>query len=87
MDLVNLIELILTWEEWEQGQNFKEDATDTPNVHLVAVMTVCHKTFRCAIPTRRNVLRERRLVEEASTTAQVCEFYCLPRQQNIFPNS
>lgn len=87
VDLVNLVELILTRKEWEQGQNFEEDATDTPNVHLVAVMAVGHETFRRAIPARRDVLRKRGLVKQTSTTAQVCEFYRLSRQQNIFPNS
>ena len=34
MDPVDLVELIIAWEERVQAQNFKEDTSDSPNVHL-----------------------------------------------------
>lgn len=42
MDLVYLIEFVIAREKWEEGKNLKEYTTDTPYIHLVAVMAVGH---------------------------------------------
>ena len=40
MDLVHLIKLIVAGEEREERDDFEHDATDTPQVHLVTVVSV-----------------------------------------------
>ena len=40
MDLVHLVELVIAWEEGEQGNDFEHDTADAPQVHLVAVVAV-----------------------------------------------
>jgi hypothetical protein len=41
MNFVDLVEFIVTGEQGEQRDDFEHDATDTPQVHLVPVVTVC----------------------------------------------
>lgn len=71
VDLVDLVKLVFTREEWKERENFEEDATYAPDVHFVAVVAVGHETFRRSVPARADVLSERWLVEKASAAAQV----------------
>ena len=41
MDFVHLVKFIVSGKEGEQSENFEVDATDTPVVHLMIVVTVC----------------------------------------------
>ena len=45
MDFVDLVEFILTWEKWEQGQNLEENTTHSPDVHFVIVIPFCQQTL------------------------------------------
>lgn len=74
---VDLVELVLTGKEWEKREHFEKDATDAPDVHLVTIVAVGHQTFRCSIPSGRNVLSQRGLVVQATTATQICQFDCL----------
>ena len=49
---VNLVQLVITWKQWEKGEDLEKDATDSPDVHLVSVVAVCHQAFRCPVPPR-----------------------------------
>mgnify|MGYP006950278274 CR=1 FL=1 len=40
VDLIYLIEFIISWEQWIQSNNFKQHATHAPQVHLVSIITV-----------------------------------------------
>ena len=77
---VNLIKLIITGKQREQRKHLEEDATDTPDIHFVPVVAICHKAFWCTIPPRRDVLRQRRLTIEASAAAKVSKFDCVTGQ-------
>ena len=52
MYLVHLVELIISRKEWEKRNDFKHDTTDTPQVHLVTVVSIGEEAFRCTVPTR-----------------------------------
>ena len=52
MYLVHLVELVITGEKWEKGYDFEHDTTDTPQVHLVTVVSVSQETLRRTVPTR-----------------------------------
>lgn len=56
VNLVDLVQLIRAWEEWKETNYFEEYAADTPDIHLIVVITVCEQAFRCTIPARRDVL-------------------------------
>ena len=56
MYLVHLVELVVAGEEWEKGDDFEHDTTDTPQVHLVTVVSISQEAFRRTVPTRRDVL-------------------------------
>ena len=56
MYLVHLVELVITGEEWEKRDDFEHNTTDTPQVHLVTVVSIGQETFGCTIPTRGDVL-------------------------------
>ena len=77
---VNLIQLIITGKQREEREHLEEDATDTPDIHFVPVVAICHKAFWCTIPPRRNVLRQRWLTIEASAAAKVSKFDCVAGQ-------
>ena len=72
VNLMDLIKFVVAGEEREQRQNFEEDAADTPDVHFVAIVTVCHEAFWRSIPSGRNVFCQWRFTVEASTAAKVC---------------
>ena len=56
MYLVHLVELVVAGEEWEKGDDFEHDTTDTPQVHLVTVVSISQEAFRRTVPTRGDVL-------------------------------
>jgi hypothetical protein len=37
---MNLVQLIVSWEEWEETEYFEEYSSDSPYVHLVAIVAV-----------------------------------------------
>ena len=41
MNFVHLIEFVIAWEEWKQGEDFEVDAAHSPVVHLVVIVAVC----------------------------------------------
>jgi hypothetical protein len=49
---VHLVKLVVSWEEREQGQDFKIDATHTPVVHLLIVVPIGQQAFWRSVPTR-----------------------------------
>jgi len=81
---MDLVEFVVAREEWEERQDFEEDTAHAPNVHFVSVVAVSHQTFRRSVPPGRNVLRQWRLAVEAAATAQVCQFDCISREQDVF---
>jgi hypothetical protein len=58
VDLLDLVEFVGAGKEGEQGDNFEEDAADTPEVHLVVVEAVSQQALGRAVPEQR---RRRRL--------------------------
>lgn len=77
MDLRDLIELIIAWKEWIERDDFKKDATHSPQVHLVAVVAVCQQALRRSVPSRTDVLSVRLLAINASTTAKVGQLHAI----------
>ena len=51
MDLVHLVQLVVSREQWEQSEHFKVDAADSPVVHLMVIVAVCEQTLRWAVPS------------------------------------
>jgi len=56
VDLVNLVDLVISREEWKETDDFEEHTADTPEVHFVSVVSVCEQTLGCSVPTGRDVL-------------------------------
>ena len=83
MDLMNLIEFVVAWEERKEGKNFKKDAPDPPMVHLVIVIAVSQQTFGWSIPPCRNVLGEWRLRINASTRTKISQLNLIVFNQDI----
>lgn len=84
MNFVDLVQLIVAREEWEQRQNFKENTTHTPNVHLVTVVAVRHQALRRSVPASRDVLSQRGFIVKTTTTSQVRKLYDAITQKNVF---
>lgn len=83
MDLVNLVELVIAREQRAERQNFVHHAADAPDVHLVAVVTVCQQTLRSSVPARRDVLGQGLILIEASATAEIRELHSLAAEQDV----
>jgi len=56
MYLVDLIELIVSWEQWTERKYLVHDTTHSPDVHFVTVVAIGEQAFRCSIPPGRDVL-------------------------------
>ena len=50
MDLVNLVELIVTRKEGKERKDLEEDTASSPNVHLVPVVTIGQQALRGPVP-------------------------------------
>ena len=73
MDSVNLIKLIVTWEEGNESQDFEKDTASAPAVHLISVVAVSQKAFGCSVPSRRDVFCERLLGVKPSAASKICD--------------
>lgn len=83
MDLVDLIKLVIPRKEREQGEDFEVDATDSPIVHLVVVVTVCEEAFGRPVPACADVLSERRLGVNSAAGTKVSQFHLIFFQKNV----
>jgi hypothetical protein len=41
VDSVNLIKFVGAREEWGEGEHLEKDATNTPIIHLMVVISIC----------------------------------------------
>jgi hypothetical protein len=67
VDLVHLIQFIVTWEQGEEREDFKIDAADSPIVHLMIVIAISEQTLRRSVPPCADILCERRLRVDTPT--------------------
>jgi hypothetical protein len=84
VDFIDLVQLVLPWEEGEQRQNLEKHTPCTPYVHLIAIVSVCKQAFRRPVPPSRYVLGEGWLAVQASATTQICQLHCVTHYQNVF---
>ena len=84
MNLVDLVELIISWEEWAEGEDFVHNATDTPDIHFVTVIAVGQKALWGSVPSSGDVFGEWLILVEAPTTAKIGKLHHFAREQNIF---
>lgn len=54
---VDLVQFVLAWKQGLLGDQFEQDAAETPNVHLLIIIAICHETLRCSVPSRGDVVR------------------------------
>lgn len=84
MNFVNLIHLVVSGEEREEGQNFKKNTTNAPVVHFVIVVAVSEKTLWGAVPSCGDVLCEWGLGVDPSTGTKVGQLNLVIFDQNVF---
>ena len=83
MDFMDLVELVVAWEERKEGQDLKVDAAYAPVVHLVIVVPVCEEALGWAVPTRADVLCEGWLRVDPATRAEVRQLDLVFLEQNV----
>jgi hypothetical protein len=59
MDLVDLVELVISWEQWAEREDFVHNTADAPYVHFVTVIAIGQQTLWGSVPSGGDVLRER----------------------------
>lgn len=69
MNLVDLIEFVITWEQWAKGQDLVHDAAYAPDVHFVAVVAICEEALRSPVPTGGDVFGQRLVLVKSPTTS------------------
>ena len=79
MYFVDLVELVVSREQWKQRQYFEKDAANSPNVHFVSIVTICHQALWRTVPTSGDVLSEGWLTVQASAATKICKFDCVSR--------
>jgi hypothetical protein len=50
MNLMNLVNFIVSWKQWKEGYNFEKDASEAPKIHFVTVVSVSEEAFWSSIP-------------------------------------
>lgn len=50
VDAMDLIKFIPAWEQGHLRYEFEQDTTESPNIHLLIIVTVRHEAFGCSIP-------------------------------------
>ena len=83
MNFMYLIKLIITGEKRTKCKYFKEDATNTPVVHFMIIISISQKAFRRPIPSSRDVLGKWWLRINSSAWAKVSKFDKIIFNQNI----
>ena len=83
MDLMYLVELVVSGEEREEGEHFEVDAADAPVIHLVIVVTVCQQALRRPVPSSADVLRKRRLRVDPAARAEIRQLHLVLLQQDV----
>ena len=84
MDFVDLIKFIITWEQRTKRQDLVHHTANAPYVHFVTVIPIRQKAFRCSIPPRWYILRQRLILVQSSATSQISQFNRITCQQYIF---
>ena len=79
MDLVNLVELVISWKQRTEGEDFVHNATNAPDIHFVTVIAICQKTLWCSVPSGRNILCEWLVLVQAPTTTKISQFHNFAR--------
>ena len=51
-----MIELVFSREEWLLGDEFEQHTAETPNIHLLVVVTVGHEALWGAVPSGADVV-------------------------------
>lgn len=59
VDPMYLIQLIFTRKKWLFGDELKQHASESPNIHFFIVVAVSHQALRRTIPPRRYIIRIR----------------------------
>lgn len=83
MDLVNLVKLIVAWEQGEEGQDFEVDAADTPVVHLLVVVAVSEQALWGSVPPSGDVLREWGLGVDSTAGPEVSQLDHIVFDENV----
>ena len=83
MDLRDLIELVIAWEEWVQRYNFEKYASNAPQVHLVPIVAIGQQAFRRSVPPSADVLCVWLFAVNTATTAKISKLHAVIHYQNI----
>ena len=84
MDLVNLVDFIISWEQGEERDNLKEHAAHSPQVHLVTIVAVCQQALWRSVPPRGNVLGVRLLGINSPARSKISQLHVVFAEQNVF---
>lgn len=57
IDAMYLIEFVLAWEERLLGDEFEENASESPDVHLFVIVAVSHEALGSSIPPGGDIVR------------------------------
>mgnify|MGYP006093796285 len=71
MNLVNLVNFIVSWKQREKGYNFEKDTAKAPEIHFVTVVAISEQALWCSIPPGRNIFSVRLLGVDTSTRAKI----------------
>ena len=87
MDLIYLIELVISWEKRKECSHLKEDTASSPIVHFVIIIAISQETFWWTIPSRRDILCKWWLGVDSSTRPEISQLNLVILYQDIFSTS
>jgi hypothetical protein len=83
VDFVYLVQFIVSRENREQRNNFKQHASHTPQVHFVSVVAVSEQTLGGAVPSGGDVLGVRLFAVDATARTEVSKLDLIVHQQDV----
>jgi hypothetical protein len=83
MNFVYLVKLVVSWENREQRDYFKQHAPHTPQVHFVSVIAVCEQALGGAVPSGRDVLGVWLFTVDAAARAEVSKLDLVVHKQDV----
>ena len=83
MDLVHLVDLIISWKQREERYHLEKDTAYSPKIHLVTIIAVCEQAFRSTVPAGRDVFCIWLLRVYSSAGSKVCQLDVIFSQKNV----
>ena len=84
MYFMNLIDFVISREQRKERYYFKKNTAYSPQIHLVAIVSIGKQTFWCSVPPCRNILGLWLFGVNSTARSEVCQLNMVLTKEDIF---